>query len=98
MVEAAGGPGPFDVVLLMARMPADLDLIGHFRDRLREDGAIWVLRTKGQQRTVSEHDVIGAGRRFRLVDNKIASFSERLAAMRLVVPLALRRDQSSSIR
>jgi hypothetical protein len=35
-------------------------------------------------------DVIEAGKAFGLVDNKIASFSEVLAAMRLVVPLARR--------
>jgi len=40
---------------------------------------------------VREEDIIDAGRAFDLVDNKIASFSDTLAAMRLVVPLNQRR-------
>ncbi len=69
---------------------AELERIAAFRQRLRPAGAIWVLRRKGAARQVREADVIAAGGRFGLVDNKIASFSDSLAAMRLVIPLALR--------
>jgi hypothetical protein len=44
---------------------------------------------------VREEDIIEAGRRFDLVDNKIASFSPALAAMRLVMPTRLRGDGSA---
>jgi hypothetical protein len=61
----------------------DLDRIAALRRRLRPTGAIWVLRPKGGP--IREMEVIGAGLRHRLVDNKIASFSEDLSAMRLVI-------------
>jgi hypothetical protein len=85
-------PGPgLDLVFYWADRPAQLLGIGEVRPLIRDDGAIWVLREKGPARTVREVDVIDAGRAFDLVDNKIASFSDTVAAMRLVVPLNQRR-------
>lgn len=83
-------PG-LDMVFYRAAMPAELERIAELRTYIRDDGAIWVLRGKGADRTVREVDIIDAGKAFGLVDNKIASFSDTLAAMRLVVPLSLRR-------
>jgi hypothetical protein len=79
-----------DLAFLMAGGLADLERIAELRPFLTDAGAIWVLRVKGAARTLREVDVIDAGRRFGMVDNKIASFSQTLAAMRLVIPLALR--------
>jgi hypothetical protein len=79
-------PG-LDLVFYMARQPAELHRIHELRPLIHDAGAIWVLREKGAGRAVREIDVIDAGRLFDLVDNKIASFSDTLAAMRLVVPL-----------
>jgi hypothetical protein len=56
---------------------------------LQRNGAIWVIRPKGVP-DIKEVDVIDAGKRAGLVDNKIASFSDTLSAMRLVVPLTRR--------
>jgi hypothetical protein len=84
-------PG-LDLVFYLVRRPGDLDRIGELRPLIRDSGAVWVLRTKGAWLTVREVDVIEAGRAFDLVDNKIASFSDTLAAMRLVVPLNQRRN------
>ena len=85
-------PAPgLDLVFHWAGKPADLLGIGEIRPLLRDTGAIWVLREKGPARTVREEDIIDAGRAFDLVDNKIASFSDTVAAMRLVVPLNQRR-------
>jgi hypothetical protein len=81
-----------DMVFYRVDRPADLPRIGELRPLIRDTGAIWVLRTKGAALTVREVDVIEAGRAFDLVDNKIASFSDTLAAMRLVVPLNQRRN------
>jgi hypothetical protein len=66
-----------------------LDRVAPLRRYLRPDGAIWVIRPKGTL-DIKDMDVIEAGKRARLVDNKIASFSESLSAMRLVIPVALR--------
>lgn len=83
------GP-PHDLVFYMAGTPGDLERLGELRAGIRSNGAIWVVRAKGAARTLTEVDIIEAARRHGLVDNKIASFSDTLAAMRLVIPLALR--------
>ena len=81
-------PSPgLDLVFYMVQEPAELARIGELRPLIHDSGAIWILRLKGTGRRVREVDVIAAGRLFELVDNKIASFSHTLAAMRLVVPL-----------
>jgi hypothetical protein len=79
-----------DLVFMLVQRKAELDRLAELRPRIRPNGAIWVLRTKGPTATVREVDVIDAGQRHRLVDNKIASFSDTLAAMRLVIRVALR--------
>ena len=86
-------PSPgLDLVFFLVNRPGDLHRIGELRPLIHDAGAIWVLRVKGPDRTVRDVDVIEAGRAFDLIDNKIASFSATLAAMRLVVPLNQRRN------
>jgi hypothetical protein len=88
---SVSGPSPgLDLLFYRVDRPADLLRIGELRRLIHDAGAIWVLRVKGPALTVRDVDVIEAGRAFQLVDNKIASFSDTLAAMRLVVPLNLR--------
>lgn len=87
---AQPAPG-LDMLFYRVHLPADLGRLRELRGFIHDAGAIWVLRTKGAALTVREVDVIEAGRVFDLVDNKIASFSDTLAAMRLVVPLNQRR-------
>jgi hypothetical protein len=89
VVEPVAG---LDMLFFRVDQPAELHRIGELRRLIHDAGAIWVLRTKGPGLTVREVDVIEAGRVFDLVDNKIASFSDTLAAMRLVVPLNQRRS------
>jgi len=83
-------PADLDLAFLMVHEPADLGRLVELRPLIRPNGAIWVLRVKGPAATVRELDVIEAGQRHGLVDNKIASFSDTLAAMRLVIPIGLR--------
>jgi hypothetical protein len=84
-------PG-LDLVFYRVDRPSDLHRIAELRPLIHDAGAIWVLRVKGAGRTVHDVDVIDAGRAFDLIANKIASFSDTLAAMRLVVPLDQRRN------
>ena len=86
----ADGDAELDLAFLMVRRRGDLDRLADLRPLIRPNGAIWVLRVKGPTATVRDVDVIEAGQRHRLVDNKIASFSDTLAAMRLVIPVRLR--------
>ena len=84
VVEPASG---LDMVFYRVTEPAELGRIRELRDLIHDRGAIWILRNKGADRRVREEDIIGAGRAVDLIDNKIASFSDTFAAMRLVVPL-----------
>lgn len=79
-----------DLIFHLVLQPADLGSLARLRSLIPDAGAIWVLREKGAARVIREEDIITAARAAGLVDNKIASFSESLAAMRLVVPRALR--------
>ena len=87
-----------ELVFYEVRHVADLFELPDLRDALVPDGAIWVLREKGPNRVVLDTDVIDAGTASGLVDNKIVSFSDRLAAMRLVIPLATRGQMRRPVR
>jgi hypothetical protein len=80
-----------DLLFVRAGQRGDLDQLSDLRRYIKDSGAIWVLRVKGGARTLAETDIINAARAAGLVDNKIASFSDTESAMRLVVPLSLRR-------
>jgi hypothetical protein len=87
-----GWPEPeTDVVLLAADSIADLAPLGDLAARIRSNGAIWVVSRKGKTATLRDVDVIAAAKGSRLVDNKVASFSATHTALRLVIPVALRR-------
>lgn len=81
---------PLDLVFLRVERPSDLEQLSQLRTLLSPAGAIWVVRTKGSSRAVTEMDIIDAGKRHGLVDNKIASFSDTLSATRLVIPVSQR--------
>jgi hypothetical protein len=86
-----GRPRPgLDMLFYMVAEPADLLSLGELSRLIQDAGALWVLRVKGPGLKVREIEVIEAGKAAGLVDNKIASFSDLHAAMRLVVPLARR--------
>ncbi|MBJ7598714.1 MAG: hypothetical protein DLM67_23155 [Candidatus Nephthysia bennettiae] len=86
-----GRPRPgLDMLFYMVEEPAGLLSLGELAGLIHDAGALWVLRVKGPGLKVREVDVIEAGKASGLVDNKIASFSDQYAAMRLVVPLARR--------
>jgi hypothetical protein len=79
-----------DVILVHVEDRRDLDqALAPLERSLKRNGAIWVVRPKGTPH-IKEVDIIEAGKRAGLVDNKIASFSDELSAMRLVIPLARR--------
>jgi hypothetical protein len=79
-----------DLVFLAADSPADLSALGDLRDRIRPNGAIWVVSRKGHASTVRYIDVLEAAKENGLVDNKVVAFSATHTALRLVIPVALR--------
>ena len=78
---------PCDIVFRGASRSADLARLKDVKQWIEPNGAIWVVRPKGGRASISDTDVISAGLAAGLVDNKIASFSDTLSAMRLVFRL-----------
>ena len=76
-----------DLIFFAADTAKDLERIADLRGYIKPDGAIWVVRRKGAEATLKDVDVINAGLAAQMVDNKIASFSDTQAAMRLVIRL-----------
>lgn len=79
-----------DVIFYSAESLEALDELENLRTRIVHAGAIWVVSRKGKERFLNDTDVIAAGKRCGLVDNKVVSFSATHTALRLVIPLALR--------
>jgi hypothetical protein len=78
---------PVDLVFMGARDAADLRRLKDVKQWIEPNGAIWVVRRKGAGAPIKDTDVIAAGLAAGLVDNKIASFSDTMGAMRLVFRL-----------
>ena len=74
-----------DMIFFAADTAKDLKRLPDLRGYIKPDGAIWVVRRKGAEAGLKEVDVINAGLAAHMVDNKIASFSDTQAAMRLVI-------------
>jgi hypothetical protein len=81
-----------DVVIMLATRRTNLDRLKTLRRSLKSDGAIWVLWKKGLKdaNAVKEDDVRNTAKTHGLVDVKVASFSDELSALKLVIPRALR--------
>lgn len=78
---------PCDLVFLGVRQPADLARLKEVKSWIEPNGAVWAVRPKGAGTPIRDVDLIGAGLAAGLVDNKIASFSDTLNAMRFVFRL-----------
>jgi Protein of unknown function (DUF3052) len=86
-----GWPEPeTDIVLLAADSPDELAPLAALAERIRPNGAIWVVSRKGKARTLRDVQVIEAAIEAGLVDNKVASFSATHTALRAVIPIARR--------
>jgi hypothetical protein len=86
--EIGSGAGR-DVIFLAAERRAELDRLPALKARLVPNGAVWVVRPKGQ-RSITETDVLSAGRAAGLVDVKVVAFSATHTAEKLVIPVSKR--------
>jgi len=77
------------MAFLFAGSPADLSRLKTLRAALAGDGAIWVVWPKGRPELKEDH-VRAAARAIDLVDVKVASVSERLSGLKLMIPRAKR--------
>ena len=60
------------------------------RQRIRPNGAIWVISRKGRAATLHYAEILEVAQAGGLVDNKVAAFSATHTALRFVIRLALR--------
>ena len=79
-----------DVIFYSAESLLALESLATLKEKIVENGAIWVVSKKGVDRSINDTDVIAAGKKAGLVDNKVVSFSATHTALRLVIPVALR--------
>ena len=80
---------PVNVVLLAAETSADLQRLEALKKNIVAEGAIWVVRRKGNAE-VTETSVRAAGKAAGLVDVKVAAFSPTHTADKFVIPVARR--------
>jgi hypothetical protein len=86
-----GEPAPgTDLVFLAADDHATLAILAVLRERLKPNGAIWVVSRKGKAATLRDVEVMAAGKAAGLIDNKVVSFDDTRTSLRLVIPVALR--------
>ena len=76
-----------DIVIVGVDEMRDLDRLREAKAWIEPNGAIWLVRPKGPGSPLKDTDLIAAGPKAGLVDNKIASFSETHGAMRFVFRL-----------
>jgi hypothetical protein len=80
---------PFDFIVYGAAVPAALEALAALRDRIVQNGGIWVVSPK-RRPEIADAVVIDAGRKSGLVDVKVARFSDSHTALKLVIPKTAR--------
>lgn len=83
------GRGPYDLVFYRADQPAALARLETLRDRIEQNGAIWIVTPKGRPE-LGHGPVVAAAKRAGLVDVKTARYSDTHTALKLVIPKAER--------
>ena len=78
-----------DVVLMRADSERDLARLAALERAIARNGMIWVVWPKGRPELKEDH-VRGAALRQGLVDVKVCAFSDRLSALKLVIPIERR--------
>jgi hypothetical protein len=81
---------PVDVLLYAPATPAALSRVAALSKRLDPAGALWIVRPKGKDTSITEDATRRAGLGAGLVDVKVAAFSETHSALKFVIPVAKR--------
>lgn len=76
-----------DLLFHRAEERKSLEQLSRLRERIRADGAIWIVRPKGST-AITEAETMAAGKRAGLVDVKVVSFSDTHTAEKFVIPVA----------
>lgn len=75
-----------DLVFVKMTAAGDVMRLKALREAIKPDGAVWVVWPKGQK-AFREDDARNAGPAAGLVDVKVASFSETLSALKMMIPV-----------
>ena len=75
-----------DIVFVKMTEAKDAARLKRLREAIKPDGAVWVVWPKGQK-AFREDDARNAGPAAGLVDVKVASFSDALSALKMVIPV-----------
>ena len=78
-----------DLIFCGASTKGDLAKACNLAGSLSSRGALWIIYPKGQK-TITEQQVLSAGRAAGLVDVKVVSFSDTHTALKFVIPKANR--------
>jgi len=78
-----------DLLFLAAQTPADFKKLPILIPTLKATGAIWIVYPRGVK-TITESQVLSAGRAAGLTDNKVTRFSETHTALKFVIPVKAR--------
>ncbi len=78
-----------DLVFFTASKTSDLSKLKKLRASIAPNGAIWVLWPKGRPELKEDH-VREHAKTIGLVDVKVMAFSDRLSALKLVIPVRQR--------
>ena len=75
-----------DIVLVKMTAAKEVARLRSLKEAIKPNGAVWVVWAKGQK-AFREDDARTAGPAAGLVDVKVASFSETLSALKMVIPV-----------
>lgn len=78
-----------DTIFFAVDSLKELSSIAKIAKSLKGATALWIVYPKGQK-TITENDVIAAGRKAGLKDVKVVGFSPTDTALKFVLPLAAR--------
>ena len=78
-----------DTIFFAADSLKELSSVAKIAKSLKGATALWIVYPKGQK-TITENDVIAAGRKTGLKDVKVVGFSATHTALKFVLPLAKR--------
>jgi hypothetical protein len=86
-----GANGPYDIVFVRLTTQDDLTDLTKARNAIASNGGVWAVWLKGKKE-LSETHVRDYARNNGLVDVKVASFSQTLSSLKLVIPVSERES------
>lgn len=94
-VDLGDPSGQYDAIVVQIERPEDLNLLGGLRNHIHDKGMIWAVTPK-KTAGLMDVDVMAAAKMAGLVDVKVARVSDRLTALKLVVPVAMRTSRTGA--